>query len=73
MQRTWAIAMEVRSDPAPPFIWTCQAGDDRVVLIKDVGRNFTIEFPLEGGESRLSSDDGKSWRELYEVRKEISQ
>ena len=44
--------------------------DDRVILLRDPGRGFTIELPVAGGQSRFSMDGGHTFRALYTVRKE---
>jgi len=44
--------------------------DGSHIMLKDSGRSFMIEIPTQGGMSRLSPDEGVTWRELYEVRKE---
>jgi hypothetical protein len=44
--------------------------DGDFILLKDPTRNFTIQIPIKGGESRLSADDGATWQKLYDVRKE---
>ena len=44
--------------------------DAKVILLKDAGRGMTVELPINGGQSRFSTDDGASWHNLYQVRKQ---
>jgi WD40 repeat protein len=43
--------------------------DNKVILLKDSVRNSLIEFPVNGGMSKISTDDGRTWDELFWIRK----
>jgi hypothetical protein len=44
--------------------------DEQAIFIRDARRGFTIRIPMNGGESRISSDSGATWSKLYELKKE---
>ena len=50
-----------------PFIET--KVDAEFYYLKSTNRNIEIKIPIKGGQSLLSSDSGKSWRNLYILEK----
>ena len=47
-----------------------QKPDNAVILLKDDSRNVTVQMQINGAMSKLSIDDGVTWRDLYELQKE---
>ena len=47
-----------------------QKRDAAVIWLKDPSRNLLVQIPVQGGMSKWSTDEGRSWNELYEVRPE---
>lgn len=44
--------------------------DTEYYYLKSINRNIEIKIPIQGGRSLLSTDSGKSWRNLYLLEKE---
>ena len=44
--------------------------NEEVILLRDASRKFRVKIPVKGGMCRLSIDDGATWRNLSEVRRE---
>jgi len=44
--------------------------DQEFIVLRDASRKFRVQLPVKSGMSKLSMDDGESWRNLYEVLKE---
>jgi tetratricopeptide (TPR) repeat protein len=44
--------------------------DQEFIILRDASRNFRVQIPVQGGMSKLSMDDGNSWRKLYDLQKE---
>jgi TPR repeat protein/tRNA A-37 threonylcarbamoyl transferase component Bud32 len=44
--------------------------DGGTIVIKDPSRNMLLQLPTIGGMAKWSTDDGLSWNDLFEVRKE---
>ncbi|MEO5803383.1 MAG: WD40 repeat domain-containing serine/threonine-protein kinase [Verrucomicrobiota bacterium] len=61
---------EVKTAVIADFYFEELKRDGEVIVLKDASRNFRIQIPIKGGMSKLSTDDGKTWRDLYEVKKE---
>lgn len=47
-----------------------QKRDPAVIWLKDPSRNLLVQIPVQGGMAKWSTDEGRSWNELYEVRPE---
>jgi tetratricopeptide (TPR) repeat protein len=62
--------IEGKTDSSAAFYFEEIKRDGEIILLKDTGRNFSIRIPIRGGISELSTDDGRHWRNLYEVTKE---
>lgn len=58
---------ETKSNSPEDYQFVEPRRDDKWIYLYDAGRNFTIRLPIKGGRSFLSTDDGKSWRPLYDV------
>lgn len=61
---------EGKTGSATAFYFEEIRRDGELIVLKDASRQFTVQFPIKGGTSKLSADDGKTWQTLYEVRKE---
>ena len=60
---------EVKTDSSAAFYFAELKRDEKVIRLQDASRGITIELPVAGGQSRLSSDEGATWQVLYQVRK----
>jgi len=58
---------ETKSNSSDEYQFAELRRDYEWIYLYDAGRNFTIRLPIKGGRSSLSTDDGRSWRPLYEV------
>ncbi len=64
-EQTYWIERDAAGEPRYTFREVREEGG--VAMAYDRGRGITIELPLGGGRSRLSTDEGATWRLLYEV------
>lgn len=60
---------ERKSDGAATFTFVEASRDEQFILLKDESRGFSIRLPAQGGRSVLSTDNGKTWSPLYEVKR----
>jgi hypothetical protein len=61
---------ERKIDSSAVFTFDELLRDASVIRLNDASRGITIELPIIGGQSRLSTDDGATWHPLYQVSKE---
>lgn len=61
---------EIKSDSDAVFTFAESARNDRSIVLQDKERGVTIQLPVSGGTSSISTDDGKTWSPLYEISKE---
>jgi hypothetical protein len=61
---------EVKTGSIDAYYFDELKRDAKVILLRDASRNMTIELPINGGQSRFSTDDGVTWHDLYSVRKQ---
>jgi hypothetical protein len=61
---------EGKTDSTTAFYFEELVRDEQFIFLKDADRGFTVRIPVRGGESKISSDNGTTWRKLYDLRKE---
>jgi hypothetical protein len=61
---------EGKTDSAETYSFDEVRRDAQAITLKDPGRGFIIVLPIAGGQSRLSMDDGVTFRPFYTVQKE---
>ena len=59
--------IETKSNSSDEYQFVESRRDNESIHLYDLRRNFTIRFPVKGGRSYLSIDNGKSWRPLYHL------
>ncbi len=65
--RTQTYWLERKSDGSAHFTFREIELTETHSIARDDWRGFVIKVPLEGGQSMLSMNDGKSWRPLYKL------
>lgn len=60
--------IETKADGKTTFEFTEKLKDDTYYYLKSVNRNIEIRIPVDGGESQLSTDEGKTWRRFQAMK-----
>jgi hypothetical protein len=63
-----AFWKEGKTDADHSFYFDEVSRTGEMISLKDASRGMSLELPVKGGHSRLSSDGGAQWHPLYEVR-----
>jgi hypothetical protein len=61
---------EGKTDSAEAFFFQEFKRESDTIVLKDSGRGIMIQLPVHGGQSRISTDGGTTWTDLYQVRRE---
>jgi hypothetical protein len=61
---------EWKTESGEAFYFDETKREGGMIWLKDSSRNFLIQLPIKGGASKISGDGGRTWQNLYKVRKD---
>jgi hypothetical protein len=61
--------LELKAGSPEVYHFDEKSRDTSTISLNDPVRGYRIELPIEGGQSRISADNGSSWNPLYPLKR----